>query len=487
MKKESIEKKVHPRGEEEYEFPVGGGVVRMKASQEVLTPYGGIVPWSAFLKKTQFVERLVATCPIKRKSPNATSVSDILQSFFLAVVCDGRRFSHINRMREDEAAGQVLGIKRMCGDDTVKRFFGSMSEVAAGEWVAKSSQAMWRSLPDKVILDWDSTVQTKYGKQEGAAVGYNPQKQGRRSFHPLLAIAAGTRLCPYYRFRQGDTVTASQWDEAARECKSALGTRANVWLHRGDKGLGTEKVISWHEKTPNAPCYLFKLKLTSNIKRAMAALKEEDWQGVHGKGILQVSEVEIQLQGWRKPRRVVLARKLQGTIPAASSGAFWDYNKYEMEAYVTSLPQCEVQTWQVVELYRQRGDAENVFDELKNQWGFNGFTSKKRRVSSLAQKLLLLAYNAWNLFSRLMCPHRHIEAAGGRRWFLLMAARLTISGRQKTIQISVKGKWWQLLQEGYKRLLLWLELTAPQLDSQNDNLSNDSIFFPQIPAPNCAF
>jgi hypothetical protein len=27
-------------------------------------------------------------------------------------------------------------------------------------------------------------------------------------------------------------------------------------------------------------------------------------------------------------------------------------------------------------LYRDRGDAENVFDELKNQWGWGGFTTQ---------------------------------------------------------------------------------------------------------------
>jgi hypothetical protein len=27
------------------------------------------------------------------------------------------------------------------------------------------------------------------------------------------------------------------------------------------------------------------------------------------------------------------------------------------------------------QLYRDRADAENVFDELKNQWGWGGFTT----------------------------------------------------------------------------------------------------------------
>lgn len=36
----------------------------------------------------------------------------------------------------------------------------------------------------------------------------------------------------------------------------------------------------------------------------------------------------------------------------------------------------EASAWQVQALYRERADAENMFDELKNQWGFSGFCAR---------------------------------------------------------------------------------------------------------------
>jgi hypothetical protein len=39
-----------------------------------------------------------------------------------------------------------------------------------------------------MIFDLDSTVLTLYGRQELAAVGYNPMKKGRKSYHPLLCF-----------------------------------------------------------------------------------------------------------------------------------------------------------------------------------------------------------------------------------------------------------------------------------------------------------
>ena len=138
-----------------------------------------------------------------------------------------------------------------------------------------------------------------------------------------------------------------------------------------------------------------------------------------------------------------------------------------------------------MELYRKRADAENVFDELKNQWGFDGFCSRKRSINELATRLLLLVYNLWNLFLRLMSPDRHIEAAGGRRWFLLIAALLVQSGRQRVLQICAAGDWWNRLKEGYTRLCRWLEATAPQLGKCPDGLPDLSPLKPAISDFNC--
>ncbi|MBI3885755.1 MAG: transposase [Opitutae bacterium] len=114
-------------------------------------------------------------------------------------------------------------------------------------------------------------------------------------------------------------------------------------------------------------------------------------------------------------------------------------------------------------LYRQRADTENVFDELKNQWGFSGFCGRKRALTELAARLLLLVYNLWVLFVRFLQPKAHVEAGRGRRWFLLIAARLVQRGRQKELQLAVSGGWLEKLKDGYLRLHEWIHSTAPQL------------------------
>ena len=453
-------REIHPLGEGDFSFATAGGRVRLSVTDDALTPYGGLVPWAAYVKHLGIANSLAADCPVQRTSPNAAPVYDVIQSFMLTALTDGRRFSHVERLREDPTIPELFGMESVVSDDTVRRFFKSVDPVLGAEWIGRQAKPMWRALPERIILDWDSTVQPKYGHQEGAEVGYNPGKPGRRSFHPLLGVVAHTRLCPAYRFRSGDTVTATQWKEAMEDAQRWLGER-EVWLNRGDLGLGHDGVMAWHEERPGRPKFLFKLKLTRGVRAALHEVAPDQWQGPASVGAWQVAEGQIQLLGWKHSRRVVFARQLQGVVPSNKSGEFWDRNKHQFAVYVTNLP-LEYNAWQIQGLYQERADTENVFDELKNQWGFSGFCAKARATTELAARLLLVVYNLWVLFVRFIVPHKHTEAKRGRRWFLLIAARLVQSGRQKEVQVAIRGGWAEQLREGYLRLHDWIRTTAPQ-------------------------
>jgi hypothetical protein len=86
-----------------------------------------------------------------------------------------------------------------------------------------------------------------------------------------------------------------------------------------------------------------------------------------------------------------------------------------------------------------------------------------RDLSELRGQLVLLTYNLWSLFTRLMGlnPGHHTEAIKSRRNFLFLAAQVVESGRQRTVKLAVKTDWWQVLKGCYERLRTWLVATAP--------------------------
>jgi len=95
----------------------------------------------------------------------------------------------------------------------------------------------------------------------------------------------------------------------------------------------------------------------------------------------------------------------------------------------------------VAQHYRYRADAENNFDEMKNQWGWGGFTTQDMKRCQIMARINALVYNWWSLFVRLAIPDKHAEAITSRPLLLTAIAKQTKHGGQTTLSItSLHGK-----------------------------------------------
>ena len=222
--------------------------------------------------------------------------------------------------------------------------------------------------------------------------------------------------------------------------------------------------------------YLFKLRQTSGVKRLLERLfRSEEWEAL-GQGWQGLSS-KLQLQGWSRPRQVVVLRRqirhpLALTQPDSAAPKQLSLGLaevveqgvlYEYAVLVTSLDD-EVAT--LAQHYRDRADAENNFDELKNQWGWAGFTTqdlKRCRVLAAAQALI---YNWWGLFTRLVIADKHAEAITTRPLLLHGIARRTHHGHQTTVTITslhARARQMKAALQGASAFLARVRATAEQL------------------------
>lgn len=105
---------------------------------------------------------------------------------------------------------------------------------------------------------------------------------------------------------------------------------------------------------------------------------------------------------------------------------------YEWYALVTDL---DMDARDVLPLYRERGDCENIFDEMKNQWGWSGFTAHSLKQTALFAGMSVIAANLWNVFTRLGDDGMHHEAATSRPLLQSCIARLSRHARQGIVTI----------------------------------------------------
>jgi hypothetical protein len=211
---------------------------------------------------------------------------------------------------------------------------------------------------------------------------------------------------------------------------------------RGDRDWGTQANMARAEQE-RIP-YLFKLRMTSKVKHAVERLmRDAEWCDA-GQG-WQGAETTLRLSGWSRARRaIVLRRRIKADLAVVEQGdpeqlrlSFAELTDrtilYEYAVLVTSLPH---EILSVAQLYRDRADAENPFDELKNHWGWGGFTTQDIKRCRFMARITALTYNWWSLFVRLADPTRHTEAITSRPLLLSAPARLTRHGGQTRLTIS---------------------------------------------------
>jgi len=133
-------------------------------------------------------------------------------NFIVGVWCGANRIEHLEVTRQDEVIRQVFQWKRMPGHRAFKRFFNKFTQSKNQEVFTYLYQWYFSNLQfNNFTLDFDSSVFTRYGEQQGAKRGYNPRNRGRKSHHPLIAFVADTRMVANFWLRAGDSGAASNF------------------------------------------------------------------------------------------------------------------------------------------------------------------------------------------------------------------------------------------------------------------------------------
>jgi len=346
-----------------------------------------------FVDKTGIKNEL-ASCGLPQPGSNrGFNPVDIIESFWVTVWIGGTKFVHTSIVRFDEALKDIYGWEKVPSTSTYTRFFRKFKQQTVNQVFGRLNTWFFLQIPQKVFtLDLDSTVMTRYGKQEGAQRGYNPKKPGRPSHHPLMAFIANTRMVANSWLRSGNTGTVNGANEFLDETQAILGHH-KVGLLRADSGFFSGKFLSHiEEKGLN---YIIAVRMNSVIKHQIQSLKS--W--ITEEEGIEVCEFLYQAMPWHKSRRMVVVRQRIQDHPNAGGKYLFEMETYRHQTWVTNLSLSPDEVWR---LYRQRADCENRIEELKYDFGLEGFCSNQFYATEAAFKSVMIAYNLMSLFRQLV-------------------------------------------------------------------------------------
>ena len=426
------------------------------------TALGQLAFFAEFLEVSGLFARWREGCPMAYTSPNAPEVVDVLGTWLLSILDGQRRYAHVTGLRGDEVAPQILGMNKIISDESLRRALAHLApnqprycsdeeRAARSAQLAKStawmdtalSESSREALSTPWILDVDTTVKLLYGHQAGAEIGYNPTKPGRPS-HTLHTYWIGHLRLVLDVEVQGGTASAGKYSRPRlRLLLERLAPEERPVLVRGDIAFGNEGMMAEMEEMGQH--YLFKLKQTAGVKRLIERLwRRGDWQGV-GQG-LDAVEAELQLAGWTRARRVVvLRRRVKSSLVADASHEnpqpelqFLDHSEAaKLWEYAVLVSNADYSIQAIGQLYRDRADCENGFDELKNQWGWGGYTTQDLERCNLSARAVALIYNGWSWYVRLAHPKTRLEAITSRPMLLAGVGRLTEHAGQSRLLLTL--------------------------------------------------
>jgi hypothetical protein len=430
---------------ESFSVDTPGGRIHIRWDHEAsATPNAQLAFFAEFLATAGVYESWVESCPLSYTSGNAFHKRDVLGTWFLSILAGHHRYAHITGLRGDGVSPQILGMSKIVSEDSLRRALARMSAEQSQDWLRPQLlSSVQAALNSPWILDIDTTVKTLFGKQSGAEVSYNPHKPGRPShalhtyFVSNLRMVLDVMVCP------GKQHAAAHARPGLSDILDRLNKEQLPALVRGDCGFGNEPFIG--ELEDRSQPYLFKLRQTSGVKRMlMRQFARKDWTepGPSDQGWSAVEDT-LRLTGWDKSRRVVILRR-----PARSDVALT--RKAAEGQMELLLPDQEVELWEyavlvtnssypleaMAQLYRDRADAENGFDELKNQWGWGGFTTQDIERCQTSARAVALIYNWWSWYCRAARPEARMEAITSRALLLAAVGRATQHAGKTTLYLT---------------------------------------------------
>jgi hypothetical protein len=211
--------------------------IKSEFSLQNATNFGGVKIFLAYLEKIKLAQVMRSFSGGKAQN-SLFPIRLILLYLIVGWMLGCERIFHFRKLQHDALVIRFLGGRCPHHSLLYKELgrLGRSCPQLATELRTLGHEIIRPCLPLDIILDLDSTVQTVYGDQGGAAKGTNPHKPGRKSYHPMLAFEGQTRLNLNAALRSGNTHSSTDAAGFLQQTFELLGER-KVEYARFDKKL----------------------------------------------------------------------------------------------------------------------------------------------------------------------------------------------------------------------------------------------------------
>lgn len=416
-----------------------------------LTHFGGMWLIQRFCQKLglrRLLQRHLSASP----KGNAYHPSELLLALMFCVIMGLRRINKTDILQYNGAFLEMLGLKKFPDQATLRRFLKRLPPKAIQQLARlhDSLRAHLFSLPrlrHGLVFDIDSSVFTIYGKAEGARVGYNPKKHGRRSYHPLFCFEAAFEEFWHGSLRPGDAASSTGIIPFLKVClaKAPSTISRSRIRFRMDSGFYSRRVVQFLDVIGCGYVIVAKEYKPLKLKAQSCRFKRlsNGWE---------VAEFRFQPNKWKELHRFVVVRRPIPTDPVeAQQLTLIKDKKYAYHIFITNL---KTRPWMVWLFYAVRANIEKHIRELVYDYPLAKIPTADWTANVAFFQLVLFSSNIVHWFRRLCLPSawRFATLDTIRTDFLILPAQLTTHGNEKIVVLPHDHHYQKEFLEAFKTI-----------------------------------
>ena len=285
-------------------------------------------------------------------------------------------------------------------------------------------------------IDLDSTICETFGlAKEGARHhGYT----GKRGYHPLLAVAAGTGDVLMSRLREGRANTIRGAAHFLRETVGRVryaGACGQLTV-RADSGFYAHAIIAVCRKMDVR--YSITIRQHKSLRNLIEAIPEDAWTPIPywmdgAADVAETAYTPFQGEPDAAPVRLIV-RRVKPT-PGSQLSLFATYSYH---GFITDR---DGETLELEADHRRHAEIENAIRDLKYGVGLNHLPSGRFAANGAWLAVQVMAHNLARWTARICLGEQVVTTKTLRRRFFSLAGRLTRSARRLTLHLPQRWPW----------------------------------------------
>ena len=307
-----------------------------------------------------------------------------------------RRLREMDYYRDDPIVLRLMGLRQLPDVSTISRNLSQM-DIKAIDNMRKVlrilvTEGIKRERLPRITMDFDGSVQSTKGHQEGTAVGFNKAKKGARSYYPLYCTVAQTGQFFDLNHRPGNVHDSNGADQFMLDCfqeiKSKLDAKSII-ESRMDSAFFNQNILTMLAReniyfTASVPFERF-LQLKEIVE------KRKRWHKIDSQW--SYFETKWKPKSWDTHFRFIFIRKknkkqIKGPLQLHLFEPR-DFN-YDYKVIVTNKTESAKS---VVLFHNGRGSQEAIFGDAKNDAALDVIPCKRLRANQAFTLCGMMAHN----------------------------------------------------------------------------------------------